>query len=222
MPLTLLDPHAGRARPAPGPSARSRLDGSRVRWKRLLFGWAALVCVPAAAQASLLSGEMLDKAADVIAILVLLLVPAVVIALFLYVHVLPEKIAERRHHPQKAAIKTLCLLSLVFGGLLWPIAWLWAYSRPVVYKLAYGTEKHEDYFKEVGEQAEEGDIAPAVLNEVRNELDGLAARGKLTPELRELRDRLAVLQSELAAREASQPVKTEPAPAQKGRKRGAA
>ena len=24
-------------------------------------------------------------------------------------------------------IRTLCLLSLVFGGLLWPIAWLWAY-----------------------------------------------------------------------------------------------
>ena len=26
---------------------------------------------------------------------------------------------------------TLCLLSLVFGGLLWPIAWLWAYTKPV-------------------------------------------------------------------------------------------
>ena len=44
----------------------------------------------------------------------------------------------------------MCLLSLVFGGLLWPIAWLWAYTKPVGYKLAYGTDKHPDYFKEHG------------------------------------------------------------------------
>jgi Protein of unknown function (DUF3302) len=63
------------------------------------------------------------------------------IYVFWMVHILPEKIAERRGHPQAEAIKTLCLLSLVFGGLLWPIAWLWAYSRPVLYKMAYGTDK---------------------------------------------------------------------------------
>ena len=54
---------------------------------------------------------------------------------------MPEKIAERRGHPQLDAIKTLCLLSLVFGGLLWPIAWLWAYSKPVLHQLAYGTDR---------------------------------------------------------------------------------
>ena len=48
-------------------------------------------------------------------------------------------------------IHTLCLLSLVFGGLLWPIAWLWAYTRPIGYKIAFGTEKHEDFFLEHGE-----------------------------------------------------------------------
>ena len=32
----------------------------------------------------------------------------------------------------------------MFGGLLWPLAWLWAYSKPVMYKMAYGTDKaHE-------------------------------------------------------------------------------
>jgi hypothetical protein len=25
--------------------------------------------------------------------------------------------------------------------LLWPIAWLWAYSKPVFYKMAYGTDR---------------------------------------------------------------------------------
>ena len=87
------------------------------------------------------SGEFVDTLADYIAIFVLLFVPALLIYLFWMVHILPEKIAERRGHPQADAIKTLCLLSLVFGGLLWPIAWLWAYSKPVLYKMAYGTDR---------------------------------------------------------------------------------
>ena len=56
---------------------------------------------------------------------------------------MPEKIAEKRHHPQKDAIHTLCLLSLAFGGLLWPLAWLWAYTKPVLHKMAYGTDVDE-------------------------------------------------------------------------------
>jgi hypothetical protein len=56
------------------------------------------------------------------------------------IHILPEKIAEKKHHPQTKAIQCLCLLSLVFGGLLWPLAWLWAYTKPVLHRLAYGTD----------------------------------------------------------------------------------
>ena len=82
--------------------------------------------------------------------MVLFVVPIVAIVVFWLIHILPEKIAEKRHHPQKDGINTLCLLSLVFGGLLWPLAWLWAYSRPVAYRMAYGTDKHEDYFTERG------------------------------------------------------------------------
>jgi hypothetical protein len=93
--------------------------------------------------------SFVDTAADIIAIFVILVVPIGAIALFWMVHVLPEKIAERRHHPQQEAIKVLCLLSLVFGGLLWPLAWLWAYSKPVLHKLAYGTDKHDTFYTEV-------------------------------------------------------------------------
>jgi hypothetical protein len=89
------------------------------------------------------SPEVVDALADYIAIFVLFFVPALLVYLFWMVHILPEKIAERRGHPQADAIKTLCLLSLVFGGMLWPIAWLWAYSKPVLYKMAYGTDRHE-------------------------------------------------------------------------------
>jgi CBS domain containing-hemolysin-like protein len=94
--------------------------------------------------ASFLSPEAEDTLATVIALFVIFVVPIVLIVLFWMVHVLPEKIAHKRHHPQLEAIRTLCLLSLVFGGLLWPLAWIWAYSKPVMYKMAYGTDKHPD------------------------------------------------------------------------------
>src|SRR5574339_521876 len=75
-----------------------------------------------------------------IASVVLVLAPLVGIAVFWIVHILPEKIAEKKNHPQAKAIQCLCLLSLCFGGLLWPLAWLWAYSKPVFHKMAYGTD----------------------------------------------------------------------------------
>jgi CBS domain containing-hemolysin-like protein len=156
------------------------------------------------AQASLFKGEALDQAADVLALVVLCVVPVGVITLFWLVHVLPEKIAEKRHHPQQTAIKTLCLLSLVFGGLLWPIAWLWAYTKPIGYKLAYGTDKHEDYFKEAVELAAQAKLTPVEREALEHELDALAANNQLTPELRAIRARLHALSAHAAT----------PAPAQ--------
>jgi len=100
------------------------------------------------AHASMFKGEALDKLADVLTWVVLIVAPLLGIVVFLLVHILPEKIAERKQHPQAKAIQCLCLLSLVFGGLLWPLAWLWAYTRPVLHQLAYGTDSvahgHED------------------------------------------------------------------------------
>ena len=153
-------------------------------------GVAALLS-PGTASASFLSGEALDTAANVLAWVVLLLVPAVGIVLFWIVHVMPEKIAHRNHHPQRQAIQTLCLLSLVFGGLLWPLAWLWAYTKPVGYKLAYGTEMHEDYFLELGEKWREGELPELERRQLQAELESVAARGALSPALRSLRDDLA-------------------------------
>ncbi len=92
------------------------------------------------AHASLFSGETLDLVANILAWIVLFVAPVIAIGVFWMVHILPERIAEKRHHPQAPAIKTLCLLSLFFGGLLWPLAWLWAYSKPVLYKIAYGED----------------------------------------------------------------------------------
>ena len=166
---------------------------------------AALGLAPGVAHASFLSGEALDTAANVMSWVVLFLVPVIGIVVFWIVHVMPERIAEKRHHPQQKAIQTLCLLSLVFGGLLWPIAWLWAYTRPVAHKLAYGTDKHETFFEEAGEKARAGELLASELAHLREELDAMQARGALPPELRKLRDDLVAMQSHAASDAAGEP-----------------
>jgi CBS domain containing-hemolysin-like protein len=144
-----------------------------IRLKQVLTGVIGLgITVPL--HASFLSGDALDTAAEVLSWVVIILAPTIGIALFWFVHVMPEKIAEKRKHPQAKAIQVLCLLSLVFGGLLWPIAWLWAYTKPVLYKMAYGTD---EVAHEHGEGHEE--VSPE-------------------DEIRLLRDRLAELNVKLA------------------------
>jgi hypothetical protein len=144
-----------------------------------------LLLIPRAAWAS--GGHFEDKVADVVVWLVIFVVPAVVVYLFWMVHILPEKIAEKRGHPQLDAIKTLCLLSLVFGGMLWPLAWIWAYSRPVMYKLAYGTDRVE------------GHGGPTSLAPDREGTAVPAAQPALAPdlqaELKFLRERVATLEA---------------------------
>lgn len=165
----------------------------------------ATVLAPAAlgpriAHASFLSGEALDAAADIIALIVLIIVPVIAIVVFWLLHILPEKIAEKREHPQKDTVKVLCLLSLVFGGMLWPLAWILAYTKPVLYKLAYGREKHDDYYRHLTQS----DRAEAVIlgediSRLRTEIDALAARGTLPEELQAMRDQLIVLETKLPA-----------------------
>ena len=164
----------------------------------------ALLLSTAAAQASIFKGEALDKVADVMAIVVLIVVPIVVIVLFWLVHILPEKIAEKRNHPQAQAIQVLCLLSLVFGGLLWPLAWLWAYTKPVLYKMAYGTDEageHHDALAGKGGEAPERmrqDVA-----RLRGDLEQLMARGGAPAEFAGVRDRLASIEQRLAGKAGS-------------------
>jgi CBS domain containing-hemolysin-like protein len=151
----------------------------------------AAFALPSTARASFLPPAMMDAAAMGLAWFVIFLVPIGGIVLFWLVHILPEKIAEKRHHPQTDAIQTLCLLSLVFGGLLWPVAWLWAYTKPAGYKLAYGTDKHEHYFDETAVKARAGKLSEAELTSLRAELDAMAAKGALPPKLIALRRELA-------------------------------
>jgi CBS domain containing-hemolysin-like protein len=103
----------------------------------------AAALLPQPAHASMFKGDTLDSLANGISWVVLIIAPIVGITVFWLVHILPEKIAEKKKHPQTKAIQCLCLLSLCFGGLLWPLAWLWTYSKPVLYRMAYGTDVDE-------------------------------------------------------------------------------
>ena len=140
-----------------------------------------LLLLPGIAQASLFQGETLDAVANVMAWVVLIIAPAVAIAVFWLVHILPEKIAEQRQHPQAKAIQTLCLLSLVFGGLLWPIAWLWAYSKPVLYKLAYGTDRVAHGEDELPQAQNVGAFDAREFQQLRQRITELEARLAGTP-----------------------------------------
>ena len=154
---------------------------------------AFLLLLPAPAHASLLSEEAEDTLATVLAIFILFIVPVVLIVLFWMVHVLPEKIAHKRHHPQFEAIRTLCLLSLVFGGLLWPLAWIWAYTKPVVHKLAYGTDKTVPEEPYPGESDGESEA-----ESLRHRLARLEAKGLSSGDLNTLRGDIDALEAKLA------------------------
>ena len=160
-----------------------QVQPANLRRRRAQLKYLGLIGMVAAvhatsAPASMFKGEALDTAADVITWVVLIVAPIIAIAVFWLVHILPEKIAEKRKHPQAKAIQTLCLLSLAFGGMLWPLAWLWAYSKPVIYKMANGTDKaaHGEEKQAVAPEPEPGEAK----------------------ELQQLRQRLAELENRMA------------------------
>ena len=117
---------------------------------------------PAMVPAAFLPAGVENALAEVISWLVIVIVPVALLALYGWIHVLPEKIEEKRAHPQTAAIKALCLLSLFFGGLLWPVALLWANTKPVMYKLAYGVDE-SDHKTAGGDDDDASDIAESKI-----------------------------------------------------------
>jgi hypothetical protein len=147
--LFAVDMREQRARATLGKSAGEKANDVRTRASvQRRFIWAVtlvFLAAPSRAHASIFHGETLDSIANGISWVVLIIAPIIGIAVFWMVHILPEKIAEKKKHPQAKAIQCICLLSLVFGGLLWPIAWLWAYTKPVLHKMAYGTDVDESH-----------------------------------------------------------------------------
>ena len=150
-------------------SARYRLRG---RFAPLIAF--AFLALPARVHASLFHGETLDSIANGISWVVLIIGPIIGISVFWLVHILPEKIAHKKMHPQTRAIQCLCLLSLCFGGLLWPIAWLWAYTKPVLHKMAYGTDVDES----LGHHGQEVSKEENEIEKLRTRIAELEAKAR--------------------------------------------
>ncbi|HUP05671.1 MAG TPA: DUF3302 domain-containing protein [Caldimonas sp.] len=164
-----------------------------------------LSLLAAPVHASLFKGEQLDAVANGIAWVALVIVPIAGIVVFWLVHILPEKIAEKKKHPQTAAIQTTCLLSLLFGGMLWPIAWVWATTKPVLHKAAYGTDVWDREPHAPAEEAPTPAMQPQVsdvradLQRLREQIERLSARTPTAQELDAMRAELDSVQRAVGA-----------------------
>jgi hypothetical protein len=144
-----------------------------------------------AALSLLYSGQALassgfeDKIADVVVWVVVVLVPIVGVSVFWILHVWPERVAEQKNHPQASAIQALCLMSLVFGGLLWPLAMLWAYMKPLEFRIA--RDEDDDRPLLPGDTVKRTPVVAAPANQA---------------ELNSLREHIARLQNRLDALDA--------------------
>jgi CBS domain containing-hemolysin-like protein len=143
----------------------------------LLLAVLGAALLPQSAHASMFHGETLDSIANVIAWVALVIAPIIGIVLFWLVHILPEKIAHKRKHPQTRLVQCLCLMSLVFGGILWPLAWILAYSKPVLHKLAYGTDvdeslAHDDHGEAETKETSEVEALRARIAQLERQITG--------------------------------------------------
>ena len=73
---------------------------------------------------------MID-AFDIIAFVVFAVLLAAAVIIVVVLGSLPGRIARSRGHPQAAAINVCSWLGLATLGLLWPIAFIWAFSKPL-------------------------------------------------------------------------------------------
>ena len=67
---------------------------------------------------------------DVFALIVLCVLVIVAVAAWVILGMLPGRIARQRNHPQAEAINVCCWWGVLTMGLLLPLAYIWAYTRP--------------------------------------------------------------------------------------------
>jgi len=77
---------------------------------------------------------------DIIAFFVFAVLIAVAVIVIVLLGQLPGQIAKKRGHPQAAAITVAGWLGLATLGILWPIAFIWAFLNPI----SFTKTKQED------------------------------------------------------------------------------
>lgn len=74
---------------------------------------------------------MHDTFAWILSWVVIFVVPIAFILVIWKIHEIPEKLAEKRHHYNVEAVKFLSWVGLFTGGLLFPLAFVYAVMKPV-------------------------------------------------------------------------------------------
>jgi hypothetical protein len=80
---------------------------------------------------------------DYFALIVLIVLIGVVIAAWLMLAMMPGQIARKRGHPQAEAINVMGWWGAITMGILAPIAWVWAYTKPVAKPIALAAPEPE-------------------------------------------------------------------------------
>lgn len=69
-------------------------------------------------------------ALDIVAFIVFALLICAAVVIVVNVGKLPGELAHKWGHPQAAAISAMGWIGIATGGLLWPIAFIWAFTTP--------------------------------------------------------------------------------------------
>ncbi len=72
---------------------------------------------------------------DIFALLILLVLLAAIVAVWVILGMLPGRIARQRNHPQAEAIAVCGWWGVLTMGLLCPLAFIWAYTRPAAIRI---------------------------------------------------------------------------------------
>lgn len=67
---------------------------------------------------------------DIFAWIVFLMIVATLIGVFTWLGLWPGKVAKQRNHPYRDAITIGSWITLIAGGILWPLILIWAYTTP--------------------------------------------------------------------------------------------
>jgi len=67
---------------------------------------------------------------DIFTWIVFLITISVIIGIIVFMGLWPGRIANTRQHPQAEAITIGSWVCLVFGGVMWPLILIWAYTKP--------------------------------------------------------------------------------------------
>ena len=92
---------------------------------------------------------------DIFALLVLLVLLVAAVAIWVILGMWPGKIARERNHPQAEAINVCGWWGVITMGLLLPVAWIWAYTKPIARPIEEQEPRGSPVPASGGEEAEQ-------------------------------------------------------------------